>query len=50
MTIIYMDSRMHLASNLNAVQRNDRDQWCAGAIETEVIQTEKNPVIWTQPG
>jgi ectoine hydroxylase-related dioxygenase (phytanoyl-CoA dioxygenase family) len=50
MTIIYMDSQMHLASNLNAVQRNDRDQWCPGAIEAEVIQTARNPVIWAQGG
>lgn len=50
MTIIYMDSQMHLASNLNAVQRNDRDQWCPGATEADVIQTAKNPVIWAQGG
>ena len=28
------------------IQANDRDQWCPGAREGEVIDTRKNPVIW----
>ena len=48
MTIIYMDAAMRLVPALNAVQANDRDQWCPGAREGEVIDTRKNPVIWRQ--
>ena len=46
MTIIYMDAAMRLVPALNAVQANDRDQWCPGAGEGQVIDTRKNPVIW----
>ena len=46
MTIIYMDAAMRLAPALNPVQANDRDQWCPGAREGEVIDTRKNPVVW----
>jgi len=46
MTIIYMDAAMRLAPALNAVQANDRDQWCPGAREGEAIDTRKNPVVW----
>lgn len=47
MTVIYMDADMRLVPALNAVQANDRDQWCPGAREGEVIDTRKNPVIWS---
>ena len=46
MTVIYMDADMHLVPALNAIQANDRDQWCPGAREGEPIATRKNPVIW----
>ena len=46
MTIIYMDADMRLASALNTVQANDRNQWCPGALEGELIDTRKNPVVW----
>jgi ectoine hydroxylase-related dioxygenase (phytanoyl-CoA dioxygenase family) len=46
MTVIYMDAAMRLAPALSAVQANDRDQWCPGAREGEVIDTRKNPVVW----
>lgn len=46
MTVIYMDAEQRLAPALNPVQSNDRDQWCPGAREGEVIATRKNPVIW----
>ncbi|MFO0299539.1 MAG: phytanoyl-CoA dioxygenase family protein [Pseudomonadota bacterium] len=46
MTVIYMDAAMRLVPALNAVQANDRDQWCPGAREGEVIATRKNPVVW----
>ena len=46
MTVIYMDMAMNLATALNPVQANDRDQWCPGVRDGEVIDTRKNPVIW----
>lgn len=46
MTVIYMDADMRLLPAPNAVQANDRDQWCPGARAGEVIATLKNPVIW----
>jgi hypothetical protein len=46
MTIIYMDARMRLSDALSAVQANDRDQWCPGAQPGQLIQTQKNPVVW----
>ncbi len=46
MTVIYMDAAMRLMPALNAVQANDRDQWCPGACEGEMIDTRKNPVVW----
>lgn len=48
MTVIYMDAAMRLKPALNAVQANDRDQWCPGACEGEVIDTRKNPIIWSE--
>ena len=48
MTVIYMDADMRLVPALNAVQANDRDQWCPGAREGEVIDTRKNPVLWSR--
>ena len=48
MTVIYMDAAMRLASALNPVQANDRDQWCPGAREGEPIDTRKNPIVWTR--
>ena len=46
MTIIYMDAAIRLVPSLNPIQANDRDQWCPGAREGEVIDTRKNPVVW----
>ena len=46
MTIIYMDAGMRLLPALSPIQANDRDQWCPGAREGELIATRKNPVIW----
>ena len=48
MTVIYMDAAMRLVPALNAVQANDRDQWCPGAREGELIDTRKNPVVWSR--
>jgi ectoine hydroxylase-related dioxygenase (phytanoyl-CoA dioxygenase family) len=47
MTVIYMDAAMKLVPALNAIQANDRDQWCPGALPGQVIDTRKNPVIYT---
>ena len=48
MTVIYMDADMRLAPSLNVVHRNDRDQWCPGSVEGDVIQSRKNPLIWSR--
>jgi ectoine hydroxylase-related dioxygenase (phytanoyl-CoA dioxygenase family) len=47
MTVIYMDSQMRLTESLNGAQRNDAAQWCPGAQPGEVIDTPKNPVVWS---
>jgi len=47
MTIIYMDREMHAAAPLNAMQRNDRDQWCPGVEPGAPLATAKNPVLYT---
>jgi ectoine hydroxylase-related dioxygenase (phytanoyl-CoA dioxygenase family) len=47
MTIIYMDADMRLKGPSNAMQINDRDMWCPGAVEGEIIATLKNPLIYT---
>jgi ectoine hydroxylase-related dioxygenase (phytanoyl-CoA dioxygenase family) len=46
MTVIYMDADMRLAKSLNAIQKNDQEQWCPGAVPGELIATVNNPVIW----
>ena len=46
MTLIYMDAAMRLGARLSPVQANDRDQWCPGAREGEMIDSRKNPVVW----
>lgn len=46
MTVIYMDAAMQLIAPRNAAQVNDHQQWCPGAVPSEVIATPKNPVIW----
>ena len=46
MTMIYMDAKMHLADSLNAIQKNDQEQWCPGAVPGAPIATALNPVIW----
>jgi ectoine hydroxylase-related dioxygenase (phytanoyl-CoA dioxygenase family) len=46
MTMIYMDAQMHLADSLNAIQKNDQEQWCPGAVPGAPIATALNPVIW----
>lgn len=48
MTIIYMDQDMRLAEPRNEMQRGDRDAWCPGAMPGEIIQTPRNPVIFSR--
>jgi ectoine hydroxylase-related dioxygenase (phytanoyl-CoA dioxygenase family) len=45
MTVIYMDSAMRIANELQAIQANDRDQWCPGATPGGPAATRKNPLI-----
>jgi ectoine hydroxylase-related dioxygenase (phytanoyl-CoA dioxygenase family) len=46
MTVIYMDAQMKLVPAPNAIQANDRDHWCPGALPGQAINTRKNPLIW----
>jgi hypothetical protein len=46
MTVIYMDSNMHLKAPENKNQQNDWETWCPGASIGEVIDTPINPVLF----
>jgi ectoine hydroxylase-related dioxygenase (phytanoyl-CoA dioxygenase family) len=48
MTVIYMDEAMRLSPPVNAMQRNDWERWCPGAVPGEPIATRLNPVAWSQ--
>ncbi|GHC13216.1 phytanoyl-CoA dioxygenase family protein [Cerasicoccus arenae] len=48
MTIIYMDSEMQLIAPKSQNQHKDWDSWCPSAKIGEVIQTPKNPLIYTR--
>jgi ectoine hydroxylase-related dioxygenase (phytanoyl-CoA dioxygenase family) len=50
MTMIYMDQHMRLAAPTNAVQHNDWQQWCPGAVPGEVIDTPLNPIVYSHGG
>jgi len=45
MTIIYMDRDMRLAEP-SAGQQADREAFCPGVQISEIIKTEKTPVLW----
>jgi ectoine hydroxylase-related dioxygenase (phytanoyl-CoA dioxygenase family) len=49
MTVIYMDRDMRLKAPSNAMQQNDWEQWCPGAVVGQVIDTPKNPVLYERP-
>ena len=49
MTVIYMDANMKLAEALSPAQENDRSQWCPGAKLGELIDTPRNPLVYTEP-
>ena len=48
MTIIYMDERMKLMKPANENQKIDRDVFCPGIKEGEIISTPLNPIIYSQ--
>ena len=50
MTIIYMDIDMKLKQPENAYHQADLDAWCPGAVPGEIIDTELNPVLFSQTG
>lgn len=45
-TVIYLDRDMRLARPRNANQQADREAWCPGVAEGEVIASELNPVLF----
>lgn len=47
MTMIYMDKDMVLKQPENPNQINDWNTWCPGAVVGEVIQTARNPVLFS---
>jgi ectoine hydroxylase-related dioxygenase (phytanoyl-CoA dioxygenase family) len=47
MTVIYMDRDMRLKAPSNRNQQIDWDVWCPGAKIGEVIDTPKNPVLYS---
>lgn len=48
MTIIYMDRDMRLAAPQNDNQVLDREAFCPGIAEGEIIDSELNPIVWEQ--
>jgi ectoine hydroxylase-related dioxygenase (phytanoyl-CoA dioxygenase family) len=48
MTIIYMDCDMRLASPQNGNQVLDREAFCPGIAEGEIIASELNPIVWQE--
>jgi len=47
MTIIYMDEDMRLTEPKNKNQQADWDGWCPGAKIGEIINSPKNPLLWS---
>lgn len=47
MTVIYMAEDTRLLQSLTPVQENDRAQWCPGVAPGAVVDSPKNPVIWS---
>lgn len=48
MTMIYMDEKMRLMEPRNDNQARDWRSWCPGAQVNEIINTPKNPVIYSE--
>ncbi|MFQ5632355.1 MAG: phytanoyl-CoA dioxygenase family protein [bacterium] len=47
MTIIYMDKEMHLGAPANKYQQVDREVFCPGIGVGEIIDSPKNPVVYS---
>lgn len=47
MTVIYMAEDTRLLDSCNAVQENDRMQWCPGVAPGALADSPKNPLIWS---
>lgn len=47
MTVIYMADDMRLLDDLDPVQENDRAQWCPGVATGALVDSPKNPVVWS---
>ena len=47
MTVIYMDEDIRLATPRNKNQVLDKERWCPGVEEGEVIASPLNPIIYT---
>jgi ectoine hydroxylase-related dioxygenase (phytanoyl-CoA dioxygenase family) len=50
MTVIYMDEAMRLAAPRNKNQVADAAAWCPGVQVGDLIDSEINPVLWSDPG
>ncbi len=50
MTVIYMDSAMRMKAPANYMEQKDGEDWCPGAVAGEVIDTVKNPVLYSCAG
>jgi ectoine hydroxylase-related dioxygenase (phytanoyl-CoA dioxygenase family) len=48
MTIIYMDRDMRLAEPKNKYQQADWENWCPGAKIGEIIDSPRNPIIYSR--
>jgi ectoine hydroxylase-related dioxygenase (phytanoyl-CoA dioxygenase family) len=46
-TVIFMADDTRLLDVLNPIQQNDRDQWCPGVATGALVDSRKNPVIWS---
>jgi hypothetical protein len=47
MTVIYMADDTRLLDTLDAIQDNDRAQWCPGVAPGAAVDSPKNPVVWS---
>lgn len=47
MTIIYMDDKVRLKKPTNESQKNDWECWYSGTKIGEIIDTELNPIIFS---
>lgn len=50
MTVIYMDMTMRMKAPANYMEQKDGEDWCPNAVVGEVIDTFKNPVLYSNAG